>query len=69
MIMGGREMIPQVLMTVKIFFMLKMAENGLKIQPVPNHVCLSGGRHEGILFMEFGFLHVHVKKDVKLNFS
>lgn len=48
--------------------MLKMAENGLKIQPVPNHVCL-GGRREGILFMEFGFRHAYVKKGVKINFS
>lgn len=61
------EMIPEVLMTVKIF--LKMAENGLKIQPVPNHVGLSGGRHEGISFMEFGFCRVHVKKHLKINFS
>lgn len=46
-----------------------MAENGLEIQPVPNHLCLSGGRHEGISFMGFGFHHVHVKKHVEMNFS
>lgn len=63
------EMIPEVLMAVKIFFILKMAENGLKIQPVSNHVDLSGGRHEGISFIEFEFLHVHVKKHLKINFS
>lgn len=62
-------MIPEVLMMVKIFFILKMAESGLKVQPVPNHVCLSGGRCEGILLVEFGFLYVHVKKHVKINFS
>lgn len=62
-------MTPEVLMTVKIFFILKMAENGLEIQPVPNHVCLSGGRHEGIAFMGFGYHHVHVKKHMEMNLS
>lgn len=42
----GGEMIPEVLMAVKIFLILKMAENGIKTQPVPNHVGLSRGRHE-----------------------